>query len=136
VNNPNFADVQISVEKQVIYAHSQILQVRCPSILNPKDPKKKPKKKKNTLLVDLEGISNQILLEALYFVYTGSIDLSSLNETQVLNLLAGANLLGLERLSWLCTKWIREKTNTDNMFRIIKGNFLFFSFLSFLHFFI
>jgi len=40
VNNPNFADVIINVEKQMIYCHSQILNARCPLLL-----KRKPKKK-------------------------------------------------------------------------------------------
>jgi hypothetical protein len=72
--------------------------VRCPALANPKDTKKyKIKKKKNITTVDITHIPSNIVLEILYYVYTGTIEFTKLNIEQIISIYTVAGEFELPR---------------------------------------
>lgn len=122
INEEQHSDLIFQVEKQQVFAHYYVVSIRCPLLVAPKDPKRKPKKKKNITIVDAPPtISHKTLLDVLYYLYTGHIEFSVLNPFQILQLNAAAMELEIERLKWMCENFLRTQMNLDNIYAIYKG---------------
>jgi len=121
INDANFHDLIITVDKQQILAHTYVVQLRCPILLNPKDPKKKPKKKKNITTIEVTSIPHKTLLDVFQFVYNGKIDLSNVSVAQAIQIYVAAAELELERLKWLCEQYIRKVISLENAFSLLKA---------------
>jgi len=118
VNNPIYSDVNFLINGQKIFGHFFILQFRAKSLLAG------GKKKKGILEVEIpqeKGISAQIIIEILKFVYSGRIDFTPLKETEIIQVQAVASHFeGFERLHWLCETHIQQNINMTNAYTILR----------------
>jgi hypothetical protein len=121
INDTNFHDLVITVDKQQLLAHTYVVALRCPVLLNPKDAKKKPKKKKNITTVEVTTIPHRILLDILQYAYNGKIEFSGIPIAQVIHIYVAASELELDRLKWLCEDYIRRVISLENVFAMLKG---------------
>jgi len=122
INEQAFSDVIFTIEKQQVYGHSFVCNERAPGIMTPKDPKKKPKKKKNIYHIDIDSsISHKTFLDVLHFVYQGSIDIGQFPVFHIMLIQVAAVEFELARLHYLCEKYLRDHLTLDNMFSVLKG---------------
>jgi hypothetical protein len=119
-----FSDVLIYVGSDKVPAHSAILACRCEELVpmpNESDKKKKPVKPKRD--VKVKGIPNeQIMRRVLEFLYTGRVEFPKLPTLEILQLNAAARHFKLNRLGYLCERWLREHMCMDNVFHLLKGS--------------
>eukprot|EP01114_Cavostelium_apophysatum_P000198 TRINITY_DN1019_c0_g1_i1.p1 TRINITY_DN1019_c0_g1~~TRINITY_DN1019_c0_g1_i1.p1 ORF type:complete len:511 (+),score=176.91 TRINITY_DN1019_c0_g1_i1:41-1573(+) len=118
VNNPAFADVHLMVGKKTIYAHSYILQLRAPKLIEVKGVA--IKKKKGIIVREMNKDTREnILLEVLGYVYSDEIDLSKTSVPDVLQINAYAMEYEIIRLQWLCETHLRELLNRENVYEVL-----------------
>ena len=58
--------------------------------------------------------------QILSYLYSGSIDLKSMKNENILQLVAAAKKVKLARLRWLCEHYLQENLTMDNVFSILK----------------
>eukprot|EP01114_Cavostelium_apophysatum_P001520 TRINITY_DN1131_c0_g2_i2.p1 TRINITY_DN1131_c0_g2~~TRINITY_DN1131_c0_g2_i2.p1 ORF type:complete len:411 (+),score=132.00 TRINITY_DN1131_c0_g2_i2:46-1278(+) len=122
VNEEIFSDVIFTVEKQQVFGHSYICNERAPALMNPKDPKRKPKKKKNTILVEVApNISHKTFVDVLYYIYRGSLDIAQYPVFQVMLIDIAAKELELQRLHQLCENYLLDIRTSSNIISILKS---------------
>lgn len=112
--------VQVGAEK--VGSHAAILAVRCEDIVpmpSEGDKKKKPKKPKE---YKVKGITDaKIMRRVLEYLYTGMVEFPKLATLDVLSLNAAARHFKLNRLGYLCERWLREHLCMENVFHLLKG---------------
>lgn len=117
-----FQDFTIQVGADKVYAHTAVLAVRCQDIVpmpNEGDKKKKQKKPKE---YKVKGITDsKIMRRVLEFLYTGMVEFPKLATLDILSLNAAARHFRLNRLGYLCERWLREHLCMDNVFHLLKG---------------
>jgi len=117
-----FADLIFQFGKETVAAHTCIVQKRCEALM--KDPaivKKSTKRKNQTTVQVKEGaLSQDALGWILSYLYSGSIDLKSMKNENILQLVAAAKKVKLARLLWLCEHYLQENLTMDNVFSILK----------------
>lgn len=118
-----YTDLLFKIDKTTqIKAHSVVVSKRCPALLNPKGAKKKPKVKKGFLIVEVTSFPVQQSLKfVLQYVYTGNIEFSRLNASQLILTLMAAMELGIERLIWLCKNYFKQSLVMNNVFEYLKA---------------
>jgi len=114
-------DLVIKVGNETVSAHAAIISCRCPEIVGfPQDDKKKNAKKK--LEVKVNGVQNaQILSKVLEYLYTGQVDFVKVADREILLLGSAARNLKLNRLVYLCEKWLREHMTIESVFHLLKA---------------
>jgi len=118
VNNQTFADVQFVFGKKILYAHSFVLQLRCPKLLELKGTP--IKKKKGLIMREMDKDKrDSILLDMLGYLYADDIDFSKINVPDILQINAYAMEFECARLQWKCENHIREMLNTDNVYDVL-----------------
>jgi hypothetical protein len=120
-------DVQFFIdEKNSICAHSFILNVRMPLLLeNSSVAKVKKKKKKNRTEYTVEfqkseHITHQAVLCTLHFAYCGQIEWKSFTPFKAVEVLKIAAIYKLDTLHFLCSKYMQEKLDKENIFKLLK----------------
>jgi len=112
-------------EKEKVYALRNVLEIRCPALLNDEGLIKKKKEKKGDaglITVDYKAglMSHAVLLQVLEWVYTDAIDVESLSILELLQLLKASRLFDAPRLVFLCEYELRRKLTVDSVFTVLK----------------
>lgn len=118
VNSKEFADTIFTVGGAMLYAHKAIIEVRCPTLfaVNLKD---RPSKKGSisTYKIDDKLFDDTTLLFILYYLYTDAVQFSLMGPIDVVMLIKAAEVYELNRLVWLCERYLRYVI-TDGMFSV------------------
>ena len=69
-------------------------------------------------------ISGAIMQHVLEFLYQGMVDFPKLQMLDVLELNRAARHFKLDRLVYLCERWLSEHMTMDNVFPLIKVTFV------------
>jgi len=113
-------DLVIKVGNEAVHAHAAIISCRCQEIIGfPQDDKKKQKKKLEVKLKDVSSAS--ILSKVLEYLYTGQVDFPKLSDKEILLLGIAARSLKLNRLIFLCEKWLKEHMTIESVFHLLKA---------------
>lgn len=112
VNNKTFADIAFAVGSHLIYAHRSIIEARGPNMLT-LHLKEKASKKGNltTYTLDEKFCDENILYIILTYLYTDTIQLSSLSPIDIVNIIKTSEAYNIERLIWLCERHLRLVIN-------------------------
>jgi len=106
INNPDFADVIFKIqEDKFVYGHKVIIGKRC-NYLKQLFKQQEEMNNNNFIhnritTIEIENISEQVLLLIMEFVYTGSIS-NKIEFSGMIDLLNWANEFGLKELKSLC----------------------------------
>lgn len=108
VNSKLYADTILTLGNYILYSHKAIIDIRCPSLLS-LFLKEKPSKKGNITTYRLdEKICDEIsIYSILSYLYTDSLQFSNLSPVDVVNIIRLSELYGIERLIWLCERYLR-----------------------------
>ena len=117
-----FSDLVIYIGKESVQAHAGIVCVRCPELIGfPQDDKKKASKKKlEVKLKDSNVASGSIMTKVLEFLYTGMVDFPKVSDKEILLLIGAARFFKLNRLCYLCERWLREHMTIESVFHLLK----------------
>jgi len=119
-----FADLTIKVGSETVHAHAGIVCCRCEEIIGfPQvDDKKKAAKKKLEVKINPANVANAaIMSKVLEFLYTGMVEFPKMSDTEILHLVGAARFFKLERLSYLCERWLREHMTIESVFHLLKA---------------
>jgi len=126
-NSKTNTDVQFILdEKTSIYAHSFIILVRAPSLLDNSTiakVKKSKKKKSDGYAIEFnksEHIQSHALIRVLDFCYSGQIDTKELNPLKAVEVMKIAGIYKLEGLHQYCVKFVQNSISPDNIFKLLK----------------
>lgn len=118
-----FADLVIKIGNESIQAHAGIVCCRCENILGfPVEDKKKATKKKLEVKINPTNVANvAIMSKILEFLYTGMVEFPKLSDKEILHLVGAARFFNLDRLSYLCERWLREHMTIESVFHLLKA---------------
>ena len=117
-----FEDFTIVVGAEKAGAHASILSCRCEDLVPmPKedDKKKKVKKPKEAKVKGVTSV--HIMRKVLEYLYTGMVEFQKLAVTEILNLNGAARHFKLNRLGYMCERWLREHLSMENVFVLLKA---------------
>ena len=98
-----YADLFIKIGKESLSAHRGVVSVRCPDICPLPDYTDKKKKIKDKTTVTIKSIqSSAIFLKVLEFLYSGSVEFTTMSPESIMELNKAAKVFGLKRLSFIC----------------------------------
>jgi len=125
LRDKNFSDVTISAGRKNILLHSYVLWLRGPELIPAKEKtnleKNKKKKASSNLTFNLkEGITPQTLWQISEYIYGGNVRLSCLTPAEILYLNVGAKVFKLDRLSYLCERYLKETMTMEVVFGLLR----------------
>eukprot|EP01113_Clastostelium_recurvatum_P037886 TRINITY_DN5588_c0_g1_i3.p1 TRINITY_DN5588_c0_g1~~TRINITY_DN5588_c0_g1_i3.p1 ORF type:complete len:766 (+),score=222.09 TRINITY_DN5588_c0_g1_i3:119-2416(+) len=125
INQKLFSDVCFIINnKQKIYAHTYLLQVRTPSpcLMLQKGVKKSRRSGSGRLqlLLAKEHITSSVMLLLLEYIYTGDIPFQNLAPFDVLSLLHAGREYNIDRLIFLCEMYLYKCLSLDSVFQVLK----------------
>lgn len=116
VNSKEFADTIFTVGGHVLYAHKYIIEFRCPTLfsVNLKD---KPSKKGSYshYVIDDKICDEATIYSVLYYIYTDTVKFAEMKPMDVVMLLQASVIYELERLTWLCERYLRLVITDGNL---------------------
>lgn len=117
VNSKEFADTIFTVGGHVLYAHKYIIEFRCPTLfsVNLRD---KPSKKGNYshYVIDDKICDEATIYSVLYYIYTDTVKFAEMKPLEVVMLLKASVIYEIERLSWLCERYLRLVITNGNSY--------------------
>jgi len=125
VNNSSyFPDVFFSDDKKQLCCHSWVLKVRAPHMLDDGIALKKKKQKAggpmSLDLVKKQCISFEAFERLILYVYTGTVDMASLNPSTAIDLIHVSSTFKVTRVLNLASKYLQDCLNHDNIFKTLK----------------
>jgi len=126
-NSKTNPDVQFMLdEKSTIYAHSFIISIRAPLLLENSSiakTKKTKNKKKDEHVITFNKSDQKLspaLLKVLEYCYSGQIDHSSLNPSKAVDIMKISGIYKMVGLHQICVKYIQNSLAPDNIFKLLK----------------
>jgi len=118
-----YSDVIIKVGSEPIHAHAAIICSRCPDIvgLPSGDERSKKKAKKMEVKIKDGSINASSMSKVLEFLYTGMVDFPKISDKEILLLVKAARFFKLDRLSYLCERWLNEHMTIESVFHLLKA---------------
>jgi len=114
-----FADLQIKIGKEVLYAHRGIVSIRCEEICPPPDYDKK-KKIKDKTTISIKSVTNSsIFMKVLEYLYSGSVNFAVMSPESIMELNKAAKIFNLRRLSYLCEDFFQQNLSLQNIFEVL-----------------
>lgn len=123
VNSKEFSDTVFTIGGQTLYAHRPIIEVRCPTLfaVNLKD---RPTKKGNISYykIDDKLFDELTLYSVLFYLYTDTVQFTTLNPIDVVMLIKAAEVYELDRLIWLCERYLKLVITDDLFFTLLRSS--------------
>lgn len=124
-NHSNYLEVKFAYSSGKYYGFRALIAIRCPELLNSEEIIKKKKEKKNSpkltiTFKDENLLTIPLLIEILDYVYTDSIDFPKLTMENILKIQKISVLLKLNRLTWLCERYLYSTMGIHNVFEMVK----------------
>jgi len=105
INDKTYSDIELVCGGQSVFAHKMILAARSEYF--------NERLKEDTEKLVIEGISNEVFMICLKYIYTDAIP--EINSENALPILEGANLFKLQRLKSIIEANLRPKINKENV---------------------
>mmetsp|Transcript_23535 Transcript_23535/g.50298 ORF Transcript_23535/g.50298 Transcript_23535/m.50298 type:complete len:575 (-) Transcript_23535:234-1958(-) len=123
LQDDTYSDVIIKVGSDALHAHAAIICSRCPEIVGPPamDEKSKKKTKKMEVKIKDGSINASSMNKILEFLYTGMVDFPKISDKEILLLVKAARFFKLDRLSYLCERWLNEHMTIESVFHLLKA---------------
>jgi hypothetical protein len=119
VGSKEYADVVFHVGSHAIYAHRCVLESRCPPLFNVAIKDKGKKGHLQTIKSDEKLVDTRSLTLVLEYLYTGSVPFAEIAPAEVISLIAHAELYQIDRLRWLCERYLQSVMNNDLFFSLL-----------------
>jgi len=118
-----YSDVLIKVGSDTIHAHAPILCCRCTEIvgLPSLDERSKKKTKKMEVKIKDGAVTSHAMTKVLEFLYTGTVEFGKLSDKEIIYLVKAARHFKLDRLSYLCERWLTERMTIESVFHLLKA---------------
>jgi len=117
VNNEQFADIRFSVDGRVVHAHKTILFARSEYFRRMLTGGYREAADDT---IDIHGVSYEVFLSVLSFLYTGRLPRELTPQTAV-DLLAVANLYGIDPLKRICADIVGRNLHVDNAAAVLEA---------------
>lgn len=115
LNNPDFSDISLFVENQILYGHKVILSAKSPTFREILSNQLFKDSSISPLLI--EDISFNVFYSILEYIYT---DGTTYNMENVWDLMKAARYFKLSELLADCTKFIKQNINSHNVHEVWK----------------
>jgi len=118
-----YSDLILKVGSDVIQAHAAIVCCRCTEILGPPSMDERSKKKTKKIEVKMKdgAVTAHAMTKVLEFLYTGMVDFPKLSDKEIIFLVKAARHFKLDRLSYLCERWLNEHMTIESVFHLLKA---------------
>jgi len=116
-------DFTIKIGSESIHAHASVICCRCEEIIGFPNPDEKSKKKTKRLEIKINpnSVNAAAMSKILEFLYTGMVDFPKLADKEILFLVKAARHFKLDRLSYLCERWLNEHMTIESVFHLLKA---------------
>jgi len=112
--------IKIGKDKETLSAHRGIVAVRCPEICPLPDLTDKKKKIKDKTTVTIKSIqSSAIFMKVLEYLYSGSVEFTTMSPESIMELNKAAKVFSLKRLSFLCEDYFQQKICIKNVYEVL-----------------
>ena len=126
LSDDTFTDLVIKVGSDTVTAHAPIVCCRCEEIITfgADDRYEKAKKQKKKLEIKIKDgaiASGAIMSKVLEYIYTGVVDFPKLTDKDILFLVKASRFFKLNRLSYLCERWLNEHMTIESVFHLLRA---------------
>jgi hypothetical protein len=119
VGSKEYADVVFHIGNHALYAHRSIIESRCPPLFSVAIKDRGKKGHLQTLKSDEKLVDIRSLTLVLEYLYTGSVPFSEITPAEVISLIAHTELYQIDRLRWLCERYLQAALNHDLFFTLL-----------------
>ena len=119
VGSKEYADVVFHVGNHALYAHRCVVEARCPPLFAVAIKDRGKKGHLTTLKADEKLVDMRSLTLILEYLYTGSVPFTEVTPAEVISLIAHAEMYQIDRLRWLCDRYLQAVLNTDLFFTLL-----------------
>jgi hypothetical protein len=119
VGSKDYSDVVFHVGNHALYAHRCIIESRCAPLFAVAVKDRGKKGHLTTLKTDEKLVDIRSLTLVLEYLYTGAVPFSDVTPAEVISLIAHSELYEIDRLRWLCERYLNSVLNHDLFFTLL-----------------
>jgi len=119
VGSKEYADVVFHIGNHALYAHRCVVEARCPPLFAVAIKDRGKKGLLATLKSDEKLVDIRSLTLVLEYLYTGSVPFAEVTPAEVISLIAHAELYQIDRLRWLCERYLQAVLSNELFFTLL-----------------